>query len=57
MGIGTGCTMHLDESEIPNGSLIVRLSGHMAAVIDRVLYDTYDCSRDGKRCVYGFWRY
>lgn len=30
-------------------------SKHLTCVKDRVLYDTYDCSRDGTRCVYGYW--
>lgn len=55
MGIGTGCKVHLRADELPRGRLIVSLSGHMAAVIDKVLHDTYDCSRDGTRCVYGIW--
>lgn len=55
MGVGTGCKVHLRESELPKGRLIVRLSGHVAAVIDGVLHDTYDCSRNGTRCVYGYY--
>lgn len=55
MGIGTGCRIHLRQNELPHGRLIVRLSGHMAAVIDGTVHDTYDCSRDGTRCVYGFF--
>lgn len=56
MQIGQGCTVHLRADELPAGRLIVRLSGHLAAVIDGVLHDTHDCSRDGTRCVYGYWR-
>ncbi len=55
MGIGTGCKVHLRESELPKGNIIVRLSGHYAAVIDGVLHDNHDCSRDGTRCVYGYF--
>jgi hypothetical protein len=55
MGIGTGCTTHLDADELPPGRIIVALSKHYAAVIDGVLHDTYDCTRDGTRCVYGYW--
>ncbi|MCA1571197.1 MAG: hypothetical protein LC798_12940 [Chloroflexi bacterium] len=55
MGIGTGCQVHLRADELPSGRLIVRLSKHLAAVIDGVLYDTHDCSRGGTRCVYGYW--
>lgn len=56
MGIGTGCRGHLREGELPNGRLIVSVSRHMVAVIDGVIYDTHDPSRDGTRCVYGYWR-
>lgn len=55
MGIGTGCTTHLREDELPMGRLVVSLSGHYAAVINGVLRDTSDCSREGTRCVYGYW--
>lgn len=55
MKIGQGCTTHLDPSELPKGSLIVQVSNHLTCVKDGVLYDTYDCTRDGSRCVYGYW--
>lgn len=57
MNIGTGCTIHLKSDELPKGVLIVRLSKHLTCVINGVLYDTYDCSRNGTRCVYGYWSY
>jgi hypothetical protein len=56
MQIGSGCKVHLRKSELPAGRLVVSVSKHMAAVIDGVLYDTHDCSRDGDRCVYGYWK-
>lgn len=56
MGIGTGCKVHLRADELPPGRLVVNLSRHFAAVIDRELYDNHDSSRDGSRCVYGYWR-
>lgn len=57
MAIGTGCTVHLCADELPeDGRLIVRVSKHMTTVVDGWLHDTYDCSRDGTRCVYGYWR-
>jgi len=56
MGIGTGCRVHLRADELPAGVLIVSLSRHWTTVVDGVVHDTYDPSRDGKRCVYGFWR-
>lgn len=55
MTIGSGCTIHLAEDELPKGRIVVSLSRHCAAVIDGVLHDTYDCSRDGNRCVYGYY--
>jgi len=56
MGIGTGCTVHLADGELPMGTLIVSVSRHLVAVIDGVIQDTHDCSRGGTRCVYGYWR-
>ena len=55
MKVGQGCTTHLSSDELPEGRIIVRLSKHYAAVIDGVLHDTHDCSRNGTRCVYGYW--
>lgn len=55
MGIGTGCTVHLKEDELPKGRLVVHVSRHSTAVIDGTIHDTYDPSRDGTRCVYGYW--
>lgn len=57
MSIGSGCQVHLRAEELPSGVLVVKLSRHVAAVLDGVLYDTHDCSRDGTRCVYGYWRF
>lgn len=57
-GIGTGCKAHLAANEIPmKGKLICNLSKHVTAVIDGVNYDTYDSSRNGTRCVYGYWKF
>ena len=55
MGIGTGCKVHLTAEELPKGTIICRVSRHYTAVIDGVINDTYDCSRGGQRCVYGYW--
>jgi hypothetical protein len=55
MGIGTGCKFHLRDGELPPGDLIVSVSKHVVAVIDGVIHDTHDPSRDGTRCVYGYW--
>ena len=57
MSIGTGCQVHLKPEELPSsGSYILNLSGHLSCWRDGKLYDTYDCSRGGTRCVYGYWR-
>lgn len=56
MTVGSGCKVHLRKDELPDGRLIVRVSKHFTAVIDGVIYDNHDCSRDGERCVYGYWR-
>lgn len=55
MQIGSGCRVHLRADELPKGRIIARVSRHLVAVIDGVLHDTYDCSREGTRCVYGYW--
>lgn len=58
MKIGSGCKFHLNREELPNkGRLVLRLSKHFSAYVDGVLRDTYDASRDGQRCVYGFYVY
>ena len=57
MKIGHGCTVHLRAEELPRGRLIVRVSRHMCAVIDGVIHDTHDPSREGTRCVYGYWQH
>lgn len=56
MFIGQGCKVHLRSEELPSGRLVVRTSRHLTAVIDGVVHDTHDPSRDGTRCVYGYWR-
>jgi hypothetical protein len=55
MSIGSGCQVHLRASELPAGPLLVKVSRHLTAVIDGVLYDTHNCSRDERRCVYGYF--
>ena len=56
MGIGTGCTTHLKSDELPKGKIICSVSKHYTAVIDGVINDTFDPSRNGTRCVYGYWQ-
>lgn len=71
MAIGSGATVHLCEEELPMGRLIVSVSRHLTCVIDRVVFDTFDCQRDtimpgpdgssrsgriARRCVYGYFQ-
>ena len=56
MKIGTGCTVHLRRGELPAGRLVCLLSRHYTAVVDGVVRDTYDPSRGGDRCVYGYFQ-
>lgn len=55
MSIGSGCKVHLRPDELPSGRLIVSVSKHMTAFVNGVLHDTHDISRQGLRCVYGYW--
>jgi hypothetical protein len=55
MSIGSGCKVHLRSDELPAGRLICNVSKHLVAVIDGVVHDNHDCTRNGTRCVYGYW--
>lgn len=58
MKIGTGCKMHLSADDFPtDGKYIAQLSGHVCAVINGCIYDTFNPSRGGTRCVYGYWKF
>lgn len=54
MQVGSGCKVHLRADELPPGRLVVNVSKHYVAVIDGVIHDTFDSSRGGTRCVYGY---
>lgn len=56
MLIGQGCKVHLSKDQLPSGKIIAVVSKHYTAVIEGVLNDTFDCSREGTRCVYGYWK-
>lgn len=56
MDIGQGCKVHLDERELPSGTVICQVSKHLTTVIDGVIHDTHDPSRAGSRCVYGYYQ-
>ena len=47
--------VRLRADELPRGRLIVRISRHLVAVIDRVIYDTHDCGGAGRVRVKGYW--
>lgn len=55
MQIGQGCKTHLRASELPTGRIVCSVSKHYVAVIDGVAHDTFDATRDGDRCVYGYF--
>ena len=55
MKIGAGCQVHLRHDELPSGVLIANASKHLTAIIDGVIHDTHDPSRNGNRCVYGYY--
>ena len=55
MRIGQGCRVHLRAGELPGGRLVVVVSKHLVAVVDGVAHDTSDPTRNGTRCVYGYY--
>jgi len=56
MRIGSGCTTRLAKDEIPGeGTYICKVSKHVTVVVDGIIRDTYDPSRAGSRCVYGWF--
>jgi len=59
MKIGTGCVANIDDfflsTYLAKGSYILSLSKHYAAVVDGIVQDTYDPSRGGTRCIYGYF--
>ncbi|MDM3928731.1 hypothetical protein QRB35_22225 [Mycobacterium intracellulare subsp. chimaera] len=56
MHIGSGCRVHLRADQLPSGRLVVSVSRHTVAVLDGIIHDTHDPTRDGTRCVYGYYR-
>lgn len=57
MRIGSGTTVHVRRGELPElGRFMLHLSRHESALVDGVIRDTHDPSREGTRAVYGFWR-
>lgn len=57
-GIGTKNKVHLNATEMPlQGCFVCNLSKHVTCIINGVINDTYDPSRDGTRLVYGYWEF
>lgn len=54
-GIGVKSRTHLRDSELPDGRLVCVVSKHYTAVIDHIVNDIFDPSRDGNRMVYGYF--
>lgn len=46
MQIGSGCKVHLTDSELPSGRLVVSVSKHYTAVLDGTIHDTHDPQRE-----------
>ena len=55
MSIGSGCKVQMYGGGTPAGIIIARVSKHLVTVIDGVVHDAFDPSRDGTRCVYGYY--
>ncbi len=55
MKVGAGCQVHLRPDELPDGVLIAKVSKHLTAIINGVIHDTHDPSRNVNRCVYGYY--
>lgn len=56
MQFGKGCSTHLRKEELPEkGILIASVSKHLTTIINGVIHDTFDPSRNGNRCVYGYY--
>ena len=52
----TGYTLKSFMENNPVGRFVLIVQGHAVAVVNGVINDTYDCSRDATRCVYGYWQ-
>jgi len=55
MFIGQGFKTYLRKEDLPPGRLIVKVRRHLTSVIDGVLNDTWDCSEEGNKGVYGYY--
>ena len=55
MFLGARKPVHLAEDELPVGKLVCQISKEWCAVVDGVIQNTYDPSREGQRIVYGYF--
>jgi len=55
MFIGSGCRVHLKAEELPSGTVVCKCSKHVVTVVDGIIQDSYDSTRGGSRCVYGYF--
>lgn len=65
--VGKGISMHLTETEVPDGIVICQVSKHIVCIKDKVINDTYNSSIkkfidyngqvqiNDRRAVYGYW--
>ena len=59
MKIGSGCELHLNEDELEHfkdTTIIVQVSKHICCIKNGIIQDTFNCSRNGTRCVYGYYK-
>lgn len=60
MGVGTGIQYHLCDEDLTDlikkyPVMVIQVSKHLTTIINGVLNDTFDCSRDGTRGIYKIW--
>lgn len=53
---GESARRRVRSGDLPDGSVVLRVSRHVIASIDGVLHDTHDSTRGGTRILYGYWR-
>lgn len=52
---GKHTNMHLNATELPSGRIIASIKNHVTAVIDGVIHDSWDPSKEGEEPVLGYW--
>ena len=59
-GIGKKIAVHFVEGELPKGKMVCSVAKHYVAVVDNIVYDTWDsrynCFGELRR-IYGYWLY